>query len=240
MARAMTAVLNHYAYFTEIEERFQQRRGTLTMLSTLDWALMDTWHEAGVPLAAVLRGIDDAFDKHDARAAKTGRRLRKVNGLAWAAQAVLLATEQMKEAAVGAAPESPAEPRESGFEDSVVAAYLRGNAERLTVADVPAAAAEGLCAIAERLRALAAGDLNDMETLERALGLLEEKLFAVLLLVTPETEQLHWRQDAASGLAGSRGMSAAQLRQVTQQFLHKRLLQTYNLPRLSLFYMEHR
>jgi hypothetical protein len=28
-----------------------------------------------------------------------------------------------------------------------------------------------------------------------------------------------------------------QIRQVEQQFLHKRLLEIYNLPRLSLFYM---
>ena len=55
---------NYFNYFTEIEERFQQRRGSLLMLSTLDWALIETWREAGVPLEAVLRGIDNAFDKH--------------------------------------------------------------------------------------------------------------------------------------------------------------------------------
>ncbi len=59
------AMLNYFNYFTEIEERFQQRRGSLLMLSTLDWALIETWREAGIPLEAVLRGIDTAFDKHD-------------------------------------------------------------------------------------------------------------------------------------------------------------------------------
>ena len=34
-------------------------------------------------------------------------------------------------------------------------------------------------------------------------------------------------------------MSAVQLRQVQQQFLHKRLLELRMLPRLSLFYMSH-
>jgi len=29
--------LNYFNYFTEIEERFQQRRGSLLLLSTLDW-----------------------------------------------------------------------------------------------------------------------------------------------------------------------------------------------------------
>ena len=95
---------NYFNYFTEIEERFQQRRGSLLMLSTLDWALIETWREAGVPLEAVLRGIDDAFDKHDAKALRSPRKSRKVNGLAWCAQSVMEAVEQAVEASIGAAP----------------------------------------------------------------------------------------------------------------------------------------
>jgi len=49
---ATSAVLNYFNYFTEIEERFQQRRGALLLLSTLDWALIETWREAGIPLDA--------------------------------------------------------------------------------------------------------------------------------------------------------------------------------------------
>ncbi len=91
--------MNHFAYFTEIEERFQRRRGSILILSTLDWALIETWREAGVPLAVVLRGIDLAFDKHEAQRARLGaRRQRKVNGLAWCSQAVMEAAEQAREA----------------------------------------------------------------------------------------------------------------------------------------------
>ena len=76
--------MNYFNYFTEIETRFQQRRGSLLMLSTLDWALIETWREAGVPLEAVLRGIDAAFDNRDSRPPLRGnRRQRKINGLAW-------------------------------------------------------------------------------------------------------------------------------------------------------------
>src|SRR6201997_2428213 len=103
--------MNYFAYFSEIEERFQRRRGSLLMLSTLDWALIDTWREAGVPLEAVLRGIDEAFDKHDAKRARPGARTRKVNGLAWCAQAVMQATEEMQEAATGMAKPEAREPQ---------------------------------------------------------------------------------------------------------------------------------
>src|ERR1700756_1798699 len=119
---------NYFNYFTEIEERFQQRRGSLLMLSTLDWALIETWREEGIPLAAVLRGIDSAFDKYDAR--KGNARARKINGLAWCAQAVLASMEDMREAAVGVAPAKPG-PEEQGFETERIAAHLNAAAQQL-------------------------------------------------------------------------------------------------------------
>ena len=75
---------DYFNYFTEIEEHFQRRRGSILLLSTLDWALIETWKEAGIPLEAVLRGIDEAFDRYDARPVKT----RKVNSLAELGQAL--------------------------------------------------------------------------------------------------------------------------------------------------------
>ena len=92
---------NYFNYFTEIEERFQQRRGSILLLSTLDWALIETWREAGIPLEAVLRGIDAAFDKYESRQ-KRGR-MRRINGLAWCAQAVMQASEELREASAGSA-----------------------------------------------------------------------------------------------------------------------------------------
>ena len=54
---------NYFNYFTETEEHFQRARGTgLFRLSPLDWALIEAWKNAGVPLEAVLRGIDTAFE----------------------------------------------------------------------------------------------------------------------------------------------------------------------------------
>ena len=88
---------NYFNYFTEIEEQFQRRRGGILLLSTLDWALIETWKDAGIPLEAVLRGIDGAFERYEKRPTP-----RKVNSLAYCAQEVLAAAEEMKEAAVGA------------------------------------------------------------------------------------------------------------------------------------------
>jgi hypothetical protein len=230
--------MNYFNYFTEIETRFQQRRGSILMLSTLDWALIETWREAGVPLEAVLRGIDSAFDKHDAQALRAGRRrTRKVNGLAWCAQAVLEAVEQAKEAAIGAQAAQPG-PRESGFETVRITHYLESNAALLTASSLPAAHET-----AARLHELATSletSSQSLEDLDRTLTILEEKLLAALLTVTPEPELLALREQAARELAPYRGkMQAVQIKQVQQQFLHKRLLESHSLPRLSLFYMPH-
>jgi hypothetical protein len=233
---------NYFNYFTEIEERFQQRRGSLLMLSTLDWALIETWREAGIPLEAVLRGIDSAFDKHDAKVMRTGARVRKVNGLAWCAQAVMEAVELAMEASVGAS--AVRSEAETGFETDRVGRYLEQNAAVIAEAKLrpPADGVAGEIVI--RLRGLAAGlrvgPGESLEELDRTLTVLEEKMFAALLTAADEAELVGLREQAARELAPYRGkMQAVQIKQVQQQFLQKRLLEARRLPRLSLFYMSH-
>jgi hypothetical protein len=235
-------VRNYFNYFTEIEERFQRRRGSILLLSTLDWALIETWRDAGIPLEAVLRGIEAAFDKYETRQ-KRGR-MRRINGLAWCAQAVMEAAVELSEAATGTAPASvPTRDsgRESGFERERVAAHLESTAAALDAAAVaPAACA----ATAARLRALAAELLasssasTNLEEVERRLTVLEENLFNAVKTDAPEELRVGIKDNAARELAPYRSrMGAVQIRQVMSQFEQKQLLVHYNLPRLSLFYM---
>jgi hypothetical protein len=235
-------VENYFNYFTEIEEHFQQRRGGGLLLSTLDWALIESWKEAGISLEAVLRGIDVAFDKYEKRPTRS----RKVNSLAYCAQEVLGAAEEMKEAAVGAAQEGTNKPA-SGFEASEIAAFLLRNATQLGTATLPAGSGISARALATEsaatLRQLAAEVFAEksplrLEDLERKLVVLEDKLFAVLLSVTPDEQIIGVRAEADRELSPYRSkMPAAQIQQLQKQYLHKRLLEQYRLPRLSLFYM---
>ena len=231
-------MLNYFNYFTEIEEHFQRRRGTLLLLSTLDWALIETWKEADIPLEAVLRGIDTAFDSYDRKPSKT----RKVNSLAFCSQEVLASAEEMKEAAVGTQREK--KERDNGLSAEEVSAYLTKNAALFRVATlegiaerVARAAADSLLSISDDLKKNKSRHIH-LEDIERRLTVLEEKLQAALLTSTPETELVAIRIDADRQLAAYRGkMNAAQIDQLHKQFLHKRLLERYSLPRLSLFYM---
>jgi hypothetical protein len=232
---------NYFQYFTEIEERFSSRRGSLLLLSTLDWALIESWREAGIPLEAVLRGIDTAFDRYEARSTRAKGRLRKVNGLAWCAQAVMSAAEEMVEASTGAAPQREQSTPASGFENERVANYLARNADAVAAVSEQTSN-EALAAIAARLRELAAGmqqpDVMSLEELDRVLTVLEERMVDTLRSSASESQIVELRRQADSELAPFRSrMGAVQLKQVQQQFMTRRLLQMHALPRLSLFYM---
>ena len=215
-----------------------QRRGGGLLLSTLDWALIETWKDAGVPLEAVLRGIDAAFDHYDQRPSKT----KKINSLAYCSQAVLTAAEDMKEAAVGAGTQTPSErAAKQGFEPAAVVAFLRSNAEAMEKARVPVSSSQFIHDAVKTLRQLCdeiANKSSRLEDLERRLTVLEEKLFAMLLTSTPDEEIVAVRAAADRDLAPyRRKMSGPQIEQLQKQYVQKSLLEKYNLPRLSLFYM---
>jgi hypothetical protein len=236
-------VENYFNYFTEIEEYYLRRRGGGLLLTTLDWALIETWKDSGIPLEAVLRGIDSAFDKYEQRPSKT----RKINGLAWCSQAVLTAAEDMKEAAVGATGAFVGAKANAtqGFEPQAIAAFLRRNADRINAARLPAtggvvrATADNSAATLRKLaKEVEENKPSRLEDLERHLTVLEEKLFAALLTASPDEEIVAVRAQADRELSPYRGkMAAPQLDQLQKQYLHKRLLESCNLPRLSLFYM---
>ena len=234
---------NYFNYFTEIEERFQQRRGGALLLSTLDWALIETWKDAGIPLEAALRGIDSAFDAYEKRPSKT----RKVNSLAYCAQEVLAMAESMKEAAVGVAtPEASSKP-DRGFQTAEIVAFLRRNAEQLKKANLPDTSGVSGSAVAQETASTLTGLAEDvekatsvpkLEDLERRLTVLEEKLFAVLLAATPDSVVVSVRAQADRELAPYRSkMPGSQIDQLQKQYTQKKLLEKYGLPRLSLFYM---
>ena len=225
---------SRFSYMSDIEEHFCRRRGTVLVASPLDWEIMELWKDAGVPLEAVLRGIDATFDKYERRPRKT----RKINSIGYCSQEVLAAAEQMKEAAVG----STREPHDSGIERQRVAAFLKKNAAAFGVATVAGPARELVAEDARKLAELAeqAGAQSNfsLEDLERRLTVMEEKLFAVLLASSQDDQLVEIRAQAERELSPYRSkMTGPQIDQLLKQYTNKRLLDHYRLPRLSLFYM---
>ncbi|HSC78307.1 MAG TPA: hypothetical protein VLB32_07065 [Candidatus Acidoferrales bacterium] len=224
-------------YYTQIEEYFWQKRGAHLLVSTLDWAVIETWQRAGIPLEVVLKGIDRAFERYDAK-----RRGRPIKSLLYCVDAVADAAEEAKEAAAGGATPGA---RPAPFVSGEVPAYLRANAASLREA-AQALSASGEDAavrdIAAALEALAeqpaTQNSQNLEDLERHLTVFEEKLLAALTQAASADELVELRREVERGLAPyRRKMKAEQLAMIEKQFLQKKLFERYNLPRLSLFYL---
>jgi hypothetical protein len=223
---------NYFNYFTEIEDHFQRARGaSLFLLSPLDWALIAAWKNAGIPLEAVLKGIDAAFEKWRSRKSRT----RQVNSLAYCAQAVQEEAQRLADVATGQ-PVARSHQSAAPFTIEALANYLRANAEALLQSPHTPIQELGL-----QLRALATDAdalITDIEDLELRLTAMEEKLLAQLRLAQSDEALLAARRDLETQLRPHRSkMSVEQLRQLEEQYLAKRLLDASRLPRLSLFYM---
>jgi hypothetical protein len=220
---------NYFNYFTEIEEHFQRARGTsLFLLSPLDWSLIEIWKNSGIPLEAVLRGIDEAFEKWRSRKSK----LRMINSLAYCAQAVIEQAQIM----AGTAGKAPREPVAPPFPVEDLRAYLATNAAKLRAR--PGATYEEAAAALDQLAAEAEQHFTDLEDLERRLTVLEEKIVAAARASQSDQDRLEARRTFDLQLRPYRGkMSAEQIALLEQQFLERRLLESTGLPRLSIFYL---
>jgi hypothetical protein len=237
-------VENYFNYFTEIEECFRRCRGTPTLLSTLDWALVESWKEGGIPLAAVLAGIEHSFQKFSRRP----QRFRKINGLAYCSQAVLEAAQQVTAAGIeGGAPGND-RAAAAPFTADEISNYLQGNARALEQAaqqareNRQAVLADDLAAAAAALEEFTGSEPEkagaDFEELERRLSAFEEKLAASLIRAASVELLARFRREVEQGLARCRQkMTAAQIESLERQFLKKRLFELYQIPRLSLFYL---
>jgi hypothetical protein len=219
---------NYFNYFTEVEERFQKARGTgLFLLSPLDWALIEAWKNAGIPLEAVLRGVDAAFDKWRSRK----NRVQNVNSIAYCAQAVMTEAQVMAGAA-----QPPSRKRESAapFTLDEVRSYLNANAAEVR----KQTGYEEVASALERLAAEAANLYHDLEQLEQRLTALEDKIVAIARARQSDEDLFHARRNLDSQLRPYRGkMSAEQLSMLEKQYLDRQLFEAAGLPRLSLFYL---
>jgi len=233
---------NYFNYFTEIEEHFWKKRGAHLLVSPLDWAIMETWQKAGVPLEAALKGIDRAFESYQRSRRGAGKPMKS---LAYCTDAVLEAADEQQGAAAGAQPSKSAAMKEP-FARPELQAYLKRNEELLRKAAERQETAQTKLATflretAEKVASagtlLEAPGLLDLEDLERRLTVLDEKIHAALLTDASEELMLKIRREVDSQLATyRRKMKAEQLALVEKQYLQKRLLDEYRLPRLSLFY----
>jgi len=187
--------MNYYNYFTEIEDHFVRRRGKHLLVSPMDWHLIASWRNAGVPLNVALRGIDIAMDGYFARHTHG---VSKVNSLCYCHDAVMEAYAGYLESRVGATTtesesttgiaDSP-DSNEEEFGKDVISAFLSekiSEIESLLAKQYECQSTENIERVLLRLHEIALGVQNgstpDTEALERDLGILDSLLCEELWL----------------------------------------------------------
>jgi hypothetical protein len=234
---------NYFNYFTEIEEYFWKKRGAHLLVSPLDWAIMETWQKAGVPLEAVLKGIDSAFESYGRSRRGGGKPLKS---LAYCTDAVLDAVAEIQEAAAGATPKNKKGAAAQPFSRDELRAYFDKNLSKIALAkekfggeqpDLTMRLTEIAGSLNGAMPLLDTPELLNLEDLERRLTILDEKLQAALTQHATEDQMLRIRREIDSQLGQyRRKMKAEQIALVERQLLQKRLLEEFGLPRLSLYY----
>jgi hypothetical protein len=236
--------LNYFNYFTEIEDTFVRRRGKHLFLSPMDWALMETWKQQGIPLHIVLRGIERSFDSYESKPRK-----RTVKSLLYCQEEVEAQYAEWIDARVGASSATDASDLDkTPFSIEAINEHLESSRNALVQVaearrqrqedDLSEAMMRAAALLGEIERDLASGATLNTRNLEDSLTGLERLLNDSMLAVAAESELDAQRAVVKDQLKPYRNqMETAVYYQTFNNLLLKRLREQFAVPRLSLFYV---
>ena len=237
-------ILNYFSYFSEIEDTFIRRRGKHLMLSPIDWALIESWKERGVPLHVVLRAIEHAFDSYESKKHK-----RTVKTLLYCQEEVEAQYAEWLESRVGSHDDETAEDaddRKSPFARDLVLAHLDRSQRELN--DLAIARtnevelAEALKRAANLLTDIRDEYANaaqpDTRKLEESLSGIDRMLDEGIRNSTPLSDRTDLESEVDAQVKPyKRHMDKEVFAQTRENLLKKRLREQFGVPRLSLFFL---
>jgi hypothetical protein len=233
--------LNYFNYFTEIEDTFVRRRGKHLFLSPMDWALMETWKQQGVPLHIVLRGIEKSFDSFESKPRK-----RTVKSLLYCQEEIEAQFAEWNEARVGASSANDNNASDkTPFSLEAISEHLQRNRDALLEVaaarkadDLSEAMTRAAALLTEIDQDLVSGAPLDTRKLEDSLGGLERLLNNSMFAVASEAELETQKTAVKEQLKPYRNhMETSVYNQTFNNLLLKRLREQFAVPRLSLFYV---
>lgn len=236
--------LNYFNYFTEIEDAFVRRRGKHLFLSPMDWALMETWKQQGIPLHIVLRGVEKSFDSYEARPRK-----RTVKTLLYCQEEVEAQYAEWVEAHVGsstASSEPEPESDKTPFSFAAITEHLQRCLRALSELaksrkhedDLSEALTRTIALLADIEKDFVSSATLDTRKLEDSLTGLERLLNDSMLSVASSSTLDELKKGVKDQLKPYKAqMDAAVYKQTFDNLLLKSLREQFSMPRLSLFYV---
>jgi hypothetical protein len=236
--------LNYFNYFTEIEDAFVRRRGKHLLLSSMDWALIESWKEMNIPLHVALRGVEKAFDSWESKPRK-----RSVKSLLYCQEEVEAQFAEWLESQVGS-DENTSDPVQDEehlpFARPAVVEHLQRGRTQLTAIAESSDAEETLKETIVRAIALldelekdfVATAMPSAQKLETSLTGIERMLSeSISASISPE-RLLELKAEVKQQLKPYRSqMDQKVYEQTFESLLLKSLRETFRIPRLSLFYL---
>lgn len=224
--------MNHFNYFTEIEETFVRRRGKNLLLSPLDWALMESWKERDIPLHIVLRAIEQVFDTHDAKP-NAKRTIKSISYCKEEVEAQFAEWTEMQ-AGKGSIDDGTSKSEEPYAPDAV-AAHIAASIEKTKslLNGTDGVLREALERAIGRLEALV-GSAEGPEQLEASLSKIDDLVDDAIIQQADESEV----QEVDGQLASyKQSMDPDSYARTHRLMLLKRLREKGGVPRFSLFYL---
>jgi hypothetical protein len=236
-------MMNYYNYFTEIEEHFVRRRGKHLLISPMDWGLIASWRDAGVPLQVALRGIDIAMDGFLARQHGGS----KVNTLCYCHDSVMEEYAHYVESRVGESLEKIAEEGSSEEKEGPgIAASIELISERireikaLLAKQLPASTRAGIGRVQDRLEEVlfnlqTAGRI-DSESLERDLAIIDDLLVMELGAAIVTEQMVEWEQEAKKELkVYKKKLPKETYEKIRSNFIRDKIHRNFSIGELSIF-----
>ena len=225
----------YYNYFTEIEEYFVRRRGKHMLVSPLDWSLIETWKQAGIPLHIVFRGIDRALEKRG-----SGAGGRRINSISYCQPAVMECFEEHRQAAIG---ESPGPGHAVGDNATALALALEGLQDRLHAAAVGFPEGEVVGRVTrilnDLLEEIAAGRAPAMPVLEESLQACDSILLeSARRHLEPERIEAFRREAEKEVKVYKKRVAAEMSRRIEANLLNRWIREAFGLPEFTLFFLK--
>jgi hypothetical protein len=224
--------LNYYNYYTEIEETFVRRRGKHLLLSPIDWALIETWQQRGIPLHVALRAIENVFDGYDKKPTT-----RTIKGLMFCREEIEAQYEEWLRSQAGKAEDGTSAVADEGLSREGVSLHISeliGELQALKGHPL----AEDLDRAVMRLEELRQNLGKDFEHVDKSLSDIEHLLDNALLTNSDKTHLSKLEREVLEQLKPYKsGMEKDAFKKTFDLMLLKRLREASDIPRLTLFYL---
>lgn len=225
--------LNYFNYFTEIEDTFIRRRGKNLFLSPIDWAMIESWQERGIPMHIVIRSIESVFDIYDKQPPGT----RSIKSLIYCREEVEVQYAEWSRSQIGKSLETGDEGREAEFSIDQIAAHITRSVEELN-AITNDELKEDISRAVARLDELKANLTDNFESIDGTLSDIEKLLERSMLTNWDKQHLKLLEKETANQLKVYKAeMEPEAYKNTLDLMLLKRLREEAGIPRLGLFYL---